>query len=65
MIETPVAPVLQVFPEGLLEVSVTLPPAQKVSGPLGVMIGTAGEEVTVTTTGAETDLHPFTVTVSR
>ena len=48
-----VAPVDQWFPEALLEVSVTLSPAQNVVGPLGVIVGVAGSGFTVTTTGIE------------
>ena len=51
--ETLVAPVLQVFPEALLEVSVTLPPVQNVRGPLGVIVGVAGSAFTVTAVGAD------------
>ncbi|MFN8395560.1 MAG: hypothetical protein U0176_13045 [Bacteroidia bacterium] len=37
----------------------TLPPAQNVVGPLGVMVGVAGAAFTVTTTGVETaELQP-------
>ncbi len=39
------------FPVALLEVSVTLPPAQKVVGPPGVMVG-VGVALTLTTSVA-------------
>ena len=41
------------MPEVLLDVSATLPPAQKVVGPPGVMVGVAGSGLTVTTTGSD------------
>ena len=44
----------------------TLPPAQKVVAPLGVMAGVGGFGLTVTTVGAEVALQPLpsvTVTV--
>ena len=47
-------------------VSVTLPPAQNVVGPPGVIVGVAGFELTVTVVGAEVALQPLpsvTVTV--
>jgi hypothetical protein len=48
----------QVVPE--LEVSVTLPPAQKVVGPPTVIVGAKGKVFTVTTVGADDGLwHPF------
>src|SRR5258708_14966037 len=40
----------------LLEVSVTLPPAQKVVGPPGVMVGTAGTALMVTVIVADARL---------
>ncbi len=39
------------LPVALLEVSTTLPPAQKVVGPPGVIVGVAGSGLTVTTVG--------------
>jgi hypothetical protein len=56
--------VLHVFPELALEVSVTVPPGQKVVGPFAVIVGEVGE-VTLTLIGtevAEQSLEP-TVTV--
>jgi len=53
-----------VYPLGA--VSVTLPPAHNVVGPLGVIVGVGGFGLTVTTVGAEVELHPLpslTVTV--
>ena len=47
-------------------VRVTLPPAQNVVGPLGVIVGVAGFGLTVTTVAAEVELQPLpsvTVTV--
>ena len=41
-------PGVQVLPLALLEVRVTLPPAQNDVGPLGVMVGVAGKGLTVT-----------------
>ena len=49
-------------------VRVTLPPAQKVVGPLGVIVGVAGFELTVVTVAAEVALQPLpsvTVTVKE
>ncbi len=57
-----VAPVDQRFPVVLLELSVTLPPGQKESGPLALMVGVAMEVDTVTTTAAEVAVVPFLVT---
>jgi hypothetical protein len=42
VIDGVVAPVLQMFPVGLLLVSVTLSPAQNVVGPLAVILGVEG-----------------------
>jgi hypothetical protein len=60
-----VAPFDQVFPVADEEVNVTEPPAQKVVGPLAVIVGTAGSGLTVTVVAAETEEQgPFeTVTV--
>ena len=65
MIEFVVSPVDQVFPVGADDVSVTEPPAQKVVGPPGVMVGATGGAVTVTIVPALVELQvPFeTVTV--
>ncbi len=40
----------------------TLPPAQKVVGPPGVMVGVAGTGLTVTTVGADMALAQVPVT---
>ena len=43
-----------------LDVSVTLPPAQKVVGPEAVIVGVAGKGFTVTTVAADGKLrHPL------
>ena len=58
-----VAPVLNKFPVAAEEVTTTLPPAQKVSGPLAVMVG-VGSGLTVTVIGADVPPHgPAVVTV--
>jgi hypothetical protein len=59
------APAYQVFPVADEEVRVTEPPAQKVVGPLVVIVGTGGSGFTVTVVAADIDEHgPFeTVTV--
>jgi hypothetical protein len=44
------------LPVALLDVSVTLPPAQKVVGPPGVIVGVGGSGVTVTIAGADAAL---------
>src|SRR5258706_16076148 len=44
------------LPDALLDVSVTLPPVQKVVGPPGVIVGVAGGGLTVTVVGAEAAL---------
>jgi hypothetical protein len=46
-------PGVQRLPVALEEVRFTLPPAQKVVGPPGVMVGVGGSGLTVTTVGAE------------
>ena len=48
-----VAPVDQVFPVAFDEVNTTLPPAQKLNGPLAEMVGADGVASTVTVTGCE------------
>jgi hypothetical protein len=58
-----VALLLQVFPEGMLEVRTTLPPAQNVSGPLAVIIGGVLPTATVTES-LTTQWVPVTVTVN-
>jgi hypothetical protein len=51
------------LPPAPLEVKVTLPPAQKVVGPPGVMVGVAGIGFTVTVVAAEEALaQSFIVT---
>ena len=55
-----VAPVDQILPVGADEVKVTEPPAQNVVGPLGVMVGVAGNAFTVTTIALlANDIHPL------
>ena len=49
-----------VFPDPADDVRSTLPPAQNVVAPLGVIVGTAGLVLTVTTTGADDVEHPLT-----
>lgn len=46
------------FPVEALEVSVTLPPVQKLTGPLAEIVGVAGRAFTVTLVPAETNVHP-------
>ena len=60
-----VAPFDQVFPVADEEVKITEPPAQKVSGPFAVIVGTAGSGFTVMVVAADVDEQdPFeTVTV--
>ena len=53
-----VAPLDQLFPVVDEEVKVTEPPAQKVVGPLGVIVGVAGNGVTVTTVAADVEVQP-------
>lgn len=69
----PVAPLMIVpsdfhwLPVNELLVSVTLPPAQKVVGPLAATVGVAGSGLTVTFVGAEVTAQPaasVTVTVT-
>ncbi len=53
------------LPVALLDVSVTLPPVQKVVGPPGVIVGVAGIGLTVTVVAAEAALvQPLAVTVT-
>ena len=47
------------FPVVLLEVNVTLPPAQKVVEPFVEIVGVAGKVFTVTTVAAEVPVQPF------
>lgn len=65
MIAFVVSAVDQVFPVGADDVNVTEPPAQKVVGPPGVIVGVAGGAVTVIVVPALVELQvPFeTVTV--
>src|SRR5260221_535463 len=53
------------FPVALLDVRVTLPPAQKVVGPPGVIVGVAGIGLTVTFVVPGADVHPMTVMVTE
>jgi len=54
-----VAPVDQRYEAPELDVSVTLPPAQNVSGPPAVIVGVAGKLFTVTVVGVEeADVQP-------
>ena len=54
-----VAPVDHKYVVPALEVSVTLPPAQKLKGPPADMVGVAGKALTVTTVAADEALwHP-------
>lgn len=50
---------LQVFPFVLLDVKVTLSPAQNVNGPLALIVGVVGLDVTVTTTLTGEDGQPL------
>ena len=53
------------FPLALLDVSVTLPPAQNVVGPPGVIVGVAGAGFTVTVVEDDGALEqPFAVTTT-
>jgi hypothetical protein len=48
LIDCVVSPVLQRFPVAILDVNVTLDPAQKVNGPLADIIGVEGGGLTET-----------------
>ena len=50
---------LHVFPAVLLEVNVTSSPAQKVNGPLAVIVGTGGFDTSVTVVEAVADVQLF------
>ena len=50
------------FPVELLELSTTLPPGQKDTGPLALIVGVGIEEETVTTTIADVTVVPLFVT---
>ena len=52
-----VAPVDHKYVEAKLELSVTLPPAQKVVAPEGVIVGVAGTGLTVTVVGSDAVLR--------
>jgi xanthosine utilization system XapX-like protein len=53
------------LPVALLDVSVTLPPAQNVVGPLGVIVGVAGIALTVTLVADDAALlQPLVVTMT-
>lgn len=54
-----VAPVLHVFPEALLDVSVTVFPAQNVIGPPAEIVGVVGNEFTVIVLEPFAETHPF------
>ena len=56
MILAVVDPSDQRYDEPALEVKVTLPPAQNVSGPPAVIVGVAGSAFTVTVVGNEAAL---------
>jgi hypothetical protein len=58
-------PGVQVFPVAALEVNVTLPPTQKLVGPLAVIVGVLGTGFTVTVTGtAVAELQPNAVAIT-
>ena len=59
VIDCVVAPVLQVFPLALDEVSVTVFPAQKLIGPPAETVGVGGNELTVTVEDAFEEVQPF------
>ena len=52
-------PGVQTLWVALLLVRVTLPPAQNVVGPPAVMVGVAGNGLTVTTVGADVAVQPL------
>ena len=53
------------LPDALLELSETLPPAQKVVGPAGVIVGVAGIGFTVTAVADDAALlQPLVVTMT-
>jgi hypothetical protein len=55
-----VAPVDHKYVVPALDVSVTLPPVQKVVGPPAEIVGADGKAFTVTAVGADDELwHPF------
>ena len=65
VIDCVVAPVLQVFPEALEDVSVTVFPAQKVNGPLADKTGVLGNGLTITAVFVEVALQPAEPTVTE
>lgn len=60
-----VAPVLHVLPDALEDVSVTLPPEQKLSGPPADTVGALGNGLTVTLVLADVALQPALPTVTE
>jgi hypothetical protein len=52
------------LPPALLEVRVTLPPAQNAVGPVGVIDGVAGIAFTTTLVLPAAEVQPLTVTVT-
>jgi hypothetical protein len=50
--------VLQILPDGLVEVSVTEPGAQKVNEPLALIVGVGGMGFTVIVVAADVALQP-------
>jgi hypothetical protein len=64
-IEEFVDPLLHVFPVAELEVKVTEPPAQKVVGPLVVIVGIGGFGLTVTVIVADVAVQPAEPTVTE
>jgi hypothetical protein len=61
-----VSPVDHVFPEAEEDVRVTLPPVQKVVGPLALIVGVAGVGFTVIPVAAEDpDEHPPFITCTE
>jgi hypothetical protein len=63
LIDCVVAPLLHCQLLPLLAVSVTLPPAQKLVGPLALIVAT-GSAFTVTIVVPVADVHPLTVAVT-
>ena len=53
------------LPLAVLDVSVTLPPSQKVVAPPGVIVGVAGVGLTVTVVVPAVEVQPFTVAVTE
>ncbi len=56
---------LQVFPVALDDVKVTVPPVQKVVGPLVATTGVLGNEFTTTAVFAEAEEQPAAPTVTE